>query len=94
VTRDYSTDQTGLRMWFRDEIRNALLSVYASGSARSACDMGPESEAFQRGFTAALIAVGLNFGIGRLPFPDADRTPAVQDQALRSAHPADSGDRS
>ena len=62
-----------LRMWFRDEIRNALLSAYATSAALSANNPSPQSHAFHRGFVSALVAVGLSFGIAPLSFDDHER---------------------
>ena len=60
-------DSSPLRVWFRDDVTNILTSVYASTSAAlSAVDGTPEAEAFRRGHTAALVAVGLAFGISPL----------------------------
>ena len=59
-----------LRAWFRDDIRNALLSAYATSSALTQGDSSPETRAFRRGFVTALVALGLNFGIAPLPFHD------------------------
>jgi hypothetical protein len=59
-----------LRAWFRDDIRNALLSAYATSASLTAGDSSPEVMAFRRGFVSALVALGLNFGIAPLPFHD------------------------
>jgi hypothetical protein len=57
-----------LRAWFRDDIRNALLSAYATSTALAGGDSSPEAMAFRRGFVSALVALGLSFGIAPLPF--------------------------
>ena len=73
MSQAYLNDDGGLRVWFRDEIRNALLSAYATTTAMAASQQSPEATAFRRGFISALVAVGLNFGIAPLPFTDDDR---------------------
>jgi hypothetical protein len=70
-----------LRVWFRDEIRNALVAAYVASCAAVAHDQSPESVTFRRGFTAALVAVGLNFGITPLPFATEDPQLALRDEA-------------
>jgi len=72
-----------LRAWFRDDIRNALLSAYATSSALMEGDSSPETRAFQRGFVSALVALGLNFGIAPLPFHD-QASSAIADLKLDS----------
>jgi len=62
-----------LRMWFRDEIRNALLCAYTTCTALSEASPSPESTDFRRGFVSALVAIGVNFGIAPLPFDDQER---------------------
>lgn len=72
MSQAYLNDDGGLRVWFRDEIRNALLSAYATTTAMAASEQSPEATAFRRGFISALVAVGLNFGIAPLPFANDD----------------------
>ena len=91
MTREFLDDNGALRVWFRDEIRNALLSAYATSKATTGLDRSPEAAAFRRGFTSALIAIGLNFGISPLAFIDDEQTlnqdiatqgiPVVEDKA-------------
>jgi hypothetical protein len=77
-----ASDGSSLRVWFRDEIKNALLSAYATS-----CAMLPDTErtaeslAFHRGFVSALLVVGLNFGIGDLPFGPSRDVEKVRDAA-------------
>jgi hypothetical protein len=52
-------DGRGLRLWFRDEIENALLGVFAAMSAAS----GSEDANYRRGFLDALRSVALVFGV-------------------------------
>jgi hypothetical protein len=48
-----------LRLWFRDEIENALLGVFAAMASAS----GAEGSDYRRGFVDALRAVALVFGV-------------------------------
>ncbi|MBM3303265.1 MAG: hypothetical protein FJY85_25385 [Deltaproteobacteria bacterium] len=70
MTHEHSHSDSGrLRIWYRDDIKNALLSAYAATLATSSRQLpSQESLSFRRGFVAALVAVGLNFGIAPLPF--------------------------
>jgi len=70
MTREFLDDKGALRVWFRDEIRNALLSAYATSQATSGLEHSPEAVAFRRGFSSALAAIGLTFGIAPFPFAD------------------------
>ncbi len=70
MTRNFANDDGALRVWFRDEIRDALLSAYATASALTSSDSSAETGAFRRGFVSALIAIGLNFCIAPLQFPE------------------------
>lgn len=79
MTRDFLDDNGALRVWFRDEIRNALLAAYATSKATAGLDRSPEAVAFRRGFTSALIAIGLNFGISPLAFMDDEQQAFGQD---------------
>ena len=81
-----------LRAWFRDDIRNALLSAYATSSALTGGDSSPEAAAFRRGFISALVALGLNFGIAPLPFHDPGSN-AIADVELGSRLPIGEVDR-
>lgn len=81
MSQNYLNEDGGLRVWFRDEIRNALLSAYTT--LKTTVDNSQpsrEADAFRRGYIAALIAVGLNFGIV-LPFGDEDLT-AILDTTI------------
>ena len=50
------------RLWLRDDIANALMSVYLASTATT-LQHSDEAAEFRRGFKAALIAIGLAFGI-------------------------------
>ena len=75
-----------LRAWFRDDIRNALLSAYATSTALTRTDSSAEAKAFRRGFVSALVALGLNFGVAPLPFRDQAST-TVDDVQLDEGVP-------
>jgi imidazolonepropionase-like amidohydrolase len=84
MSQGFLSDDGALRMWFRDEIRNALLSAYATSTALSAVSSSPEATAFHRGFVSALVAIGLNFGIAPLPFAHHAR-PVLPSSVLDAA---------
>ena len=64
MSQGYLNDDGGLRVWFRDEIRNALLSAWFTvKSTTDNSQLSQETDAFRRGYLAAIIAIGLNFGI-------------------------------
>lgn len=63
------SDSSRLRIWYRDDIKNALLSAYAATLASSSRQFASqEALSFRKGFVAALVTIGLNFGIAPLPF--------------------------
>ena len=55
--------QTGLRVWFRDEIENALLAVNTSNEAIAKHVNTPEMALYQLGFATAIKAVAVAFGV-------------------------------
>jgi hypothetical protein len=74
MSQRFLGDDGTLRMWFRDEIRNALLSAYATSSALCAASPSLGTTDFHRGFVSALVAIGLSFGITPLPLDDEERS--------------------
>lgn len=89
MTRDFLDDNGGLRVWFRDEIRNALLAAYATSKATTGLDRSPEAVAFRRGFTSAIIAIGLNFGISPLTFMDEEQQACAHHTIMPNAQVID-----
>jgi hypothetical protein len=87
MSQGFLSNSGALRAWFRDDIRNVLLSAYATSSALTGgSDPTPETMAFRRGFVSALVAIGLNFGIAPLPFHD-QASSTLTDLELGSSAP-------
>jgi hypothetical protein len=67
----------GLDLWFREDVARMLASAHetlrASAGALSASD-SESAEAYQQGFTDALRAVGIAFGVA-VPGPPATAEP-------------------
>jgi hypothetical protein len=53
----------GVDMWFKDDVRNILLSVNASSAATAQWSDSPHIVAYRRGYQEALMAVALACGI-------------------------------
>lgn len=53
----------GIEMWFKDDIKNILLSVNASSADTARWAEAPHAVAYRRGYQAALCAVALACGI-------------------------------
>jgi hypothetical protein len=53
----------GLEMWFKEDLRNILLSVNASSAATALWSDNSQVTAYRSGYQEALMAVGLACGI-------------------------------
>jgi hypothetical protein len=53
----------GVEIWFKEDIRNILLSVNVSSAATAKWSNDPEMIAYRQGYQAALAAVALACGI-------------------------------
>jgi hypothetical protein len=53
----------GLDMWFKDDLRNILLSINASSAATARWSSDPQMVAYRQGYQAALAAVAIACGI-------------------------------
>ena len=91
MAREFLDNNGALRVWFRDEIRNALLAAYATSKATSDFNRSPEAVAFRRGFISALIAIGLNFGISPLAFMDDEPSTLIHDVIAQDVQIKESG---
>lgn len=60
--------KTGLEVWFREDIENSLLAVYAAmiTTAANVSEDKPQSAAYRRGFEDALKCIATSFGFRRL----------------------------
>jgi len=53
----------GIEMWFKDDVRNILISANASSAATAEFASGPAVLTYRLGYQAALMAVALACGI-------------------------------
>ena len=71
---------SGLNVWFKEDIQNALRAVDSANADLFETIGIPEMELYRRGYKAALRAMGEAFGIRyTLREGDAKETPAVID---------------
>jgi hypothetical protein len=53
----------GLEMWFRDDVRNMLLSLSVSSALAGQWSEDPQLAAYRAGYQAAIGAVAVAFGL-------------------------------
>jgi hypothetical protein len=53
----------GMEMWFKDDIRNILLSVNLSSAATARWANGDLADAYRLGYTQAIEVLAVAFGI-------------------------------
>ena len=53
----------GIEMWFKDDVRNILISANASSAATAEFASGPVMQTYRLGYQSALMAVALACGI-------------------------------
>lgn len=53
----------GIEMWFKEDMRNILISANASSATAALCAPGPAMQTYRLGYQAALMAVALACGI-------------------------------
>ena len=53
----------GIEMWFKDDVRNILISANASSAATAEFASGPVMQTYRLGYQAALMTVALACGI-------------------------------
>lgn len=53
----------GVEIWFKEDIRNILLSIDVSSAATARWSNDPQMAAYRHGYQAALAAVALACGI-------------------------------
>lgn len=53
----------GIEIWFKEDVRNILISANASSAATAQCAPGPGVQMYRRGYQAALMTVALACGI-------------------------------
>jgi hypothetical protein len=63
----YQGTQRGLKVWFRDEIQNALMAVDAANLDLASEVDTPEVHIYRKGYTAAIRAVAAAFGVPYSP---------------------------
>lgn len=79
----YQGTQRGLKIWFRDEIQNALAAVdIASTDLLSGIDSS-EIQMYRRGYAAAIRAVAAAFGLSYSPQIDHVESQVVESPAWR-----------
>ena len=63
----YQGNQRGLKVWFKDEIQNALMAVDTANLDLASSIDCPEMQIYRKGYTAAIRAVAAAFGITYFP---------------------------
>jgi hypothetical protein len=59
--------QRGLKVWFRDEIENALVAVDTANFDVASSVDSPEMRVYRKGYSAAIQAVAAAFGLSYSP---------------------------
>jgi hypothetical protein len=72
----YQSTQRGLKVWFRDEIQNALIAVDTANLDLVSSIDSPEIQIYRKGYAAAIRAVAAAFGLPyspqMLPEPESE----------------------
>lgn len=66
----YQGSQRGLKVWFRDEIQNALTAVDTANLELMSTIDSPEMEMYRKGYAAAIRALAAAFGLAYAPQTD------------------------
>ncbi len=69
-------DTSDLKAWLREDIAKALMGVNAA--SRTTQYAGPNADAFREGFVAALVSIGIVFGVNPNGFLLPDDLESVQ----------------
>jgi hypothetical protein len=71
---------SGLNVWFKDDVQNALRAVESANAGLFEIISTPEMQLYRQGYEAALRAVAEAFGIRQEPLtPHRDEAPAFID---------------
>jgi hypothetical protein len=71
---------SGLNVWFKDDVQNALRAVESANAGLFEIIDTPEMQLYRQGYEAALRAVAEAFGIRQEPFTrQRDEAPAFID---------------
>jgi hypothetical protein len=77
----------GIEMWFKDDVRNILISANASSAATAEFASGPAMLTYRLGYQSALMAVALACGIPPdqvgIPQVNLERSATVTADSLR-----------
>jgi hypothetical protein len=75
----YESTQRGLKVWFRDEIQNALTAVDTANMDLASSIDSPEIQIYRKGYAAAIRAVAAAFGVPYSPQTLSTTEPEVVD---------------
>ena len=73
----------GLELWFKEDIRNVLLSLNLSSSAASRWGGGEQRDAYRQGYEEAIALVAVAFGLRPADVRAADADPRRLTDARR-----------
>jgi hypothetical protein len=100
--REYIPGEQGRSMsanlWFKDDIRNILVSVNVSSAATAQCESSAVVSLYRRGYQSAVMAVALACGIPpeevgiRRDTAEFRESPSPSDAWLREIVPQPAGD--
>jgi hypothetical protein len=75
----YQSTQRGLKVWFRDEIQDALTAVDTANMDVVSTINSPEIQMYRKGYAAAIRAVAAAFGVSYSPQALSSTEPDVID---------------